>query len=71
MSSGAYVTQFAHLHISLNSHCAEKNTNRVAGGLKATINNPNASEEAKQSASERLENMSSMTGETGKATSGT
>lgn len=28
-----------------------------AGGLKATINNPNVSEEAKESAKERLDNM--------------
>ena len=33
----------------------EKNSNNVAGGLKATLNNPNASEEAKQSARERLD----------------
>jgi hypothetical protein len=28
-----------------------------AGGLKATLKNPNVSEEAKQSAQERLDNM--------------
>lgn len=36
---------------------ADKNPNNVAGGLKATINNPNNSEEAKQSAKERLDGM--------------
>lgn len=35
----------------------DKNPNNVAGGLKATINNPNNSEEAKQSAKERLDGM--------------
>ncbi|KAM0333252.1 hypothetical protein ACHAQA_001912 [Verticillium albo-atrum] len=34
-----------------------KNPGNVAGGLKATLNNPNASEEAKESAKERLDNM--------------
>jgi hypothetical protein len=34
-----------------------KNLNRVAGGYKATMHNPNTSEEAKQSAKERLEDM--------------
>lgn len=42
---------------------AEKNPHRVAGGLKATINNPNISEDTKQSAQERLDNMGG--GETG------
>ena len=32
----------------------DKNPNNVAGGLKATLNNPNVSEEAKESARERL-----------------
>ncbi|KAJ9667138.1 hypothetical protein H2201_002658 [Coniosporium apollinis] len=34
-----------------------KNPNNVAGGLKATISNPNTSQEAKDSAKERLDNM--------------
>jgi hypothetical protein len=34
-----------------------KNPNNVAGGLKATVKNPNVSDEAKQSAKERLDNM--------------
>lgn len=33
----------------------DRNPNNVAGGVKATTNNPNNSEEAKQSAKERLE----------------
>ncbi|KAI4194019.1 MAG: hypothetical protein LQ350_008029 [Teloschistes chrysophthalmus] len=33
----------------------DKNPNNVAGGLKATMNNPNVSQEAKDSAKERLE----------------
>lgn len=32
----------------------DKNPNNVAGGLKATLKNPNVSDEAKQSAEERL-----------------
>ncbi|KAF2132448.1 hypothetical protein P153DRAFT_284978 [Dothidotthia symphoricarpi CBS 119687] len=35
----------------------EKNPNNVAGGLKATLKNPNVSDEAKESAKERLEQM--------------
>lgn len=35
----------------------DKNPNNVAGGLKATLNNPNASEEAKKSAEETLNNV--------------
>ncbi|KAL1745347.1 Conidiation protein 6-domain-containing protein, partial [Schizophyllum fasciatum] len=35
----------------------DKNPERVAAGLKASINNPNVSEEAKKSASERLAQM--------------
>ncbi|RKU46573.1 hypothetical protein DL546_004475 [Coniochaeta pulveracea] len=35
----------------------EKNPNNVAGGLKATLKNPNVSDEAKQSAQERLDKM--------------
>ena len=38
---------------------SDKNPNRVAGGLKATINNPNTSEETKQEARERLDNFDS------------
>ena len=38
----------------------DKNPNRVAGGLKATINNPNISEETKQDAKERLDNFDSQ-----------
>ena len=34
-----------------------RNPNHVAGGYKATMNNPNTSEEAKQSAKEHLEEM--------------
>ncbi|KAL1750750.1 Conidiation protein 6-domain-containing protein [Schizophyllum commune] len=34
-----------------------KNPERVAAGLKASINNPNVGEEAKESASERLAQM--------------
>lgn len=34
-----------------------KNPNNVAGGLKATLKNPNVSDEAKESAKERLEGM--------------
>ncbi|KAF7845707.1 hypothetical protein BT93_L1060 [Corymbia citriodora subsp. variegata] len=34
-----------------------KNPNNVAGGLKATLNNPNTSQEAKDSAKERLDAM--------------
>lgn len=34
-----------------------KNPNNVAGGLKATVNNPQVSQEAKDSAKERLNNM--------------
>ncbi|EEY14398.1 Conidiation-specific protein 6 like [Verticillium longisporum] len=34
-----------------------KNPGNVAGGLKATLNNPNVSDEAKQSAKERLDAM--------------
>ncbi|KAM7187360.1 conidiation-specific protein 6 [Rhypophila sp. PSN 637] len=34
-----------------------KNPNNVAGGLKATLKNPNVSDEAKESAKERLDNM--------------
>ena len=30
---------------------------QIAGGHKATLNNPNVSEEAKESAKERLDNM--------------
>ncbi|KAJ4310690.1 hypothetical protein N0V84_010838 [Fusarium piperis] len=35
----------------------EKNPGNVAGGLKSTLSNPNASEEAKESAKERLNKM--------------
>jgi hypothetical protein len=35
----------------------DKNPNNVAGGLKATLNNPNTSDEAKESAKEKLNNM--------------
>ncbi|KAL1748489.1 hypothetical protein HDZ31DRAFT_60227 [Schizophyllum fasciatum] len=34
-----------------------KNPARVAGGLKATLNNPTISDDVKQSASERLDSM--------------
>lgn len=34
-----------------------KDINRVAGGLKATVKNPNVSDEAKASAQERLHEM--------------
>ncbi|OSC97076.1 hypothetical protein PYCCODRAFT_1472116 [Trametes coccinea BRFM310] len=36
----------------------QANENRVAGGLKATLHNPNVSQEAKDRAAERLEEMS-------------
>ncbi|EKM54064.1 uncharacterized protein PHACADRAFT_185049 [Phanerochaete carnosa HHB-10118-sp] len=39
-----------------------KNPERVAAGLKATMHNPNVSEEAKHHAAERLEQMGSGTG---------
>ncbi|TRM70339.1 Conidiation protein 6-domain-containing protein [Schizophyllum amplum] len=35
----------------------DKNPQRVAAGLKATIHNPRVSDEAKESAAERLQNM--------------
>ncbi|KAL8913508.1 MAG: hypothetical protein Q9171_001696 [Xanthocarpia ochracea] len=35
----------------------DKNPNNVAGGLKATVNNPQVSQEAKDSAQERLKDM--------------
>ncbi|KAL8995985.1 MAG: hypothetical protein Q9169_004401 [Polycauliona sp. 2 TL-2023] len=35
----------------------EKNPNNVAGGLKATVNNPQVSQDAKDSAQERLNEM--------------
>ncbi|EED83058.1 predicted protein, partial [Postia placenta Mad-698-R] len=35
----------------------DKNPGRVAAGLKAAINNPIVSEEAKERASDRLENL--------------
>ncbi|KAI4168693.1 MAG: hypothetical protein LQ343_006197 [Gyalolechia ehrenbergii] len=35
----------------------EKNPQNVAGGLKATVNNPKVSDEAKESAKERLKDM--------------
>ncbi|KAI1662601.1 conidiation-specific protein 6 [Daldinia decipiens] len=35
----------------------DKNPGNVAGGLKAAINNPKVSEDAKQSAKERLNDM--------------
>ncbi|KAL1741864.1 hypothetical protein HDZ31DRAFT_66524 [Schizophyllum fasciatum] len=34
-----------------------KNPNRVAGGLKATLHNPNIGDDVKQSAAERLDSM--------------
>lgn len=41
----------------MTSNNENKNPNNVAGGLKATLNNPNTSEDAKQSAKERLEGL--------------
>jgi hypothetical protein len=38
----------------VSSSGGDKNPNNVAGGLKATLNNPNTSDEAKQSAKEKL-----------------
>ncbi|UPL01368.1 hypothetical protein LCI18_012302 [Fusarium solani-melongenae] len=35
----------------------EKNPGNVAGGLKSTLSNPNASDEAKESAKDRLNKM--------------
>jgi hypothetical protein len=40
-----------------SSSGGDKNPNNVAGGLKATLNNPNTSDEAKESAKERLNDM--------------
>ncbi|RMZ70801.1 conidiation 6 [Pyrenophora seminiperda CCB06] len=42
---------------SSSSGNGDKNPNNVAGGLKATLSNPNVSDEAKESAKERLEDM--------------
>ncbi|KAF1947523.1 hypothetical protein EJ02DRAFT_392010 [Clathrospora elynae] len=39
------------------SSSGEKNSNNVAGGLKATLNNPNTEEDAKESAKEMLNSM--------------
>lgn len=40
------------------AHSTEgKNPSNVAGGLKATVNNPQVSQEAKESAKERLNQM--------------
>ncbi|PFH51997.1 hypothetical protein AMATHDRAFT_2486 [Amanita thiersii Skay4041] len=39
------------------SDTESKNPQRVAGGLKAAMHNPNTSDEAKQSAQERLQEM--------------
>ncbi|KAF7516500.1 hypothetical protein G7054_g14133 [Neopestalotiopsis clavispora] len=45
-------------HLSMTaSDSGDKNPGNVAGGLKATTKNPNVSEEAKQSAKQRLEGM--------------
>lgn len=35
----------------------ERNSNNVTGGLKATLNNPNTSDEAKRSVEERLKDV--------------
>jgi len=43
-------------NVSSNSD-ENKNPGNVAGGLKATLKNPNVSQEAKDSAEERLEQM--------------
>jgi hypothetical protein len=40
-----------------SSSSGDKNPNNVAGGLKATLNNANTSDEAKESAKEKLNNM--------------
>ncbi|KAF8153135.1 Conidiation protein 6-domain-containing protein [Crassisporium funariophilum] len=53
------VHSVANLNMS-NHHEHEKNPDNVARGLKAAIHNPNVSEEAKQSAAERLEQMGSV-----------
>ena len=54
-----------------------KNPGNVAGGLKATLNNPNVSQEAKDNAQERLDSLEGgapveevMSGSTGHKTSG-
>lgn len=41
--------------------------NRVIGGLKATLHNPKASEEAKEHASERIEELTGSPGESSDA----
>jgi len=57
MSSGTFIS--LHLPFSLLTihFVADKNPNNVMGGLKATINNPKVSDEAKDSARERLNDM--------------
>ncbi|KAL1700266.1 Conidiation protein 6-domain-containing protein [Schizophyllum commune] len=42
---------------SIDDSVEGKNPGRVAAGLKASIHNPNVSDEAKQSATERLHDM--------------
>ncbi|KAG6902727.1 hypothetical protein C0995_012391 [Termitomyces sp. Mi166 len=43
--------------VALNLSIDQKNETRIAGGLKATINNPKVSQEAKSNAHERLREM--------------
>ncbi|KAI4517424.1 hypothetical protein K525DRAFT_210931 [Schizophyllum commune Loenen D] len=47
-----------------------KNPGRVAAGLKASIHNPNVSDEAKQSATERLHDMGADVDDAPSTTSG-
>ena len=47
-----------------------KDPTRYQAGLKATWHNPNVSEEAKESARERLDNFQSEFGSTGRSVSG-
>lgn len=43
--------------VCADAHIEGKDPERVARGLKATVNNPGVSDEAKQSAQQRLEDM--------------
>ncbi|KAG6907801.1 hypothetical protein DXG01_007340 [Tephrocybe rancida] len=48
-----------------------KDSNRVAGGLKATIKNPRVSDEAKSSAQDRLHDMESSEAPSSRSKKGT
>ena len=45
-----------------SSSIGEKDTTRVAAGLRAAIHNPNVSEEAKERAADRLDNLGERSG---------